>query len=282
MPDASGRDDVPSRREHLRTTPPRGKLMSLDTTTHPMWATGAVILALVATACLATGAVARTAVLDGKATPPLDTARTRHDTLLRWDEEGLSGPPAPTTGAAGTELAVLFQAPPWANYVTEIHLYVMNDQVENPHDPELPTTRPFLVHVWRVTPYTLPGVSENAGTEAGEDHPEDSWLALTLPEAVDLTILSHFPMKQFFVGIEWLHDANPVIALDDNLPIDLMSFRRNPEDPIDSTGHTAGRPPVSRGWEILEAHDAKIRAVVSDSPTGAEPSSWAAVKALYR
>jgi hypothetical protein len=131
------------------------------------------------------------------------------------------------TGQNGYELAVCFQAPPWANYITGAEFYIMNDNQTNPGDPQAPSTEPFRIFVWRPTQDERPGVKENDGyTPCGTYgcYPEDQIVWWNLANAIDITNHEHFPNKTFFLGMEWLARSNPRIGLDRSEPIDSASF----------------------------------------------------------
>ncbi len=181
----------------------------------------------------------------------IDWVAEGKDTTLTWDDGSFGSINNQTTGQSGMKLATLFQAPTWANYVIGIHFFIMNDDVDNPNDPEAPSTKPFRALVWRPNQDILPGVEANEGLNPGDLYPEEAWLELVIPNAVNISNDTHFPDKQFFVGMEWLHRSNPVIGLDDTYPIDFKTYRNN-----------------WSLWEPLESHDAMIRAIVSDVPAG--------------
>ena len=153
----------------------------------------------------------------------------------------------------GQRVAVKYQAPTWANYVTKLIIYNANDQETNEQNPQAPTSKPFTAYVWRATQDTLPGPADNDGytpfSEAGQ-YPEDAWVPLTFPNAIDITDNAHFPNKKFFVGIEWIARENPRIYEDYSEPLGLKSFDYDRVD----------------GWERRDV-DTMIRAVVSDVPS---------------
>jgi hypothetical protein len=161
------------------------------------------------------------------------------------------------TNSGGYEAAVLFQAPSWANYVTEIHYYIMNDNQDNPDDPEAPTTEAFSARVYYPTSPDSPKPGEVAngiGANTGDLYPEDAWLEFRLPESVDITDFGAFPNKQFFAGMRWEYPRNnPFLGYDIDEPIDYFSYTKLP--------YTGAE------WE-LESRDLMIRAVVSDIPSG--------------
>jgi hypothetical protein len=158
------------------------------------------------------------------------------------------------TGRPGQMIAVMFQAPEWACWITEIHYYIADSGSPGP-------TEFFLVHVWEPaegTP-TLPGDPVNR-------YPTDAWLEVALPEAVDLTDGIAFPDGVFFVGLEWVTRYHPYLGEDHSDPIDHMSWYFN-----------------WAVWELRESRDTMIRAVVSDTWTSpVEAGSWSQIKALFR
>ena len=157
-------------------------------------------------------------------------------------------------GRPGQKIAVRFQAPTWANYVTKIIYYIANDQVDNPINPDDPSTMPFEAWIWRVTvPDSLPGPAGNDGYMPFTEpymYPEDEWVAVTFPNAIDINDNSHYPDKKFFVGLEWHYRMNPYIYEDASEPLAFKSFRWNWSE-----------------WELRDERDTMIRAVVSDVPT---------------
>lgn len=160
-------------------------------------------------------------------------------------------------GRPGQKVAVRFQAPTWANYVTKIIYYIANDQVDNPINPDDPSTMPFTAWVWRVTvPDSLPGQPGNDGYMPFPEpymYPEDEWVEVVLPNAVDITDNSHYPDMKFFVGLEWEYRLNPYIYEDhasETNELDYNSFRWNWST-----------------WELRDQADTMIRAVVSDVPS---------------
>lgn len=161
------------------------------------------------------------------------------------------------TGSPGQKIAVRFQAPTWANYVTKIIYYFANDQIDNPIDPQLPSTLPFTAWVWRTTvPDSLPGPPGNDGYMPFTEpygYPEDEWVEITFPNAVSITDNAHYPDKKFFVGLEWEYRLNPYVYEDHasgTNELDYKSFRWN-----------------WSSWEVRNEADTMIRAVVSDVPT---------------
>jgi hypothetical protein len=97
----------------------------------------------------------------------------------------------------------------------------------------------------------MPGVPGNVGympfSESGM-YPEDAWVEIKFPNAIDITDNSHYPNKTFFIGIEWEFRENPRIYEDHSEPIAFKSFDH---DLI--------------AWNLRDV-DTMIRAVVSDVP----------------
>ncbi len=154
----------------------------------------------------------------------------------------------------GERVAVRYQAPTWANYITKLIFYNANDQETNEHDPEAPTSKPFTAYVWRATQDTLPSATpHNDGytpfSEPGQ-YPEDEWVTLTFPNPIDITNNAQFPNKKFFLGIQWMVRENPRIYEDHSAPLALKSFDYDRVD----------------GWERRDV-DTMIRAIVSDVPS---------------
>lgn len=185
--------------------------------------------------------------------------------LLHWEVEGkeeelshddgvYNSHEHTVTGRIGQKIAVGFQAPTWANYVTKMIFYSANDNEPNPEDPEAPSTDPFTAYVWRTTG-SMPGAP---GNDAGgympfadyAMYPEDEWITVTFPTAIDITDNSQYPDKQFFVGLEWDFRFSPHIYEDHSEPIAFKSFFYNWDV-----------------WELRTEANTMIRAVVSDVPS---------------
>ncbi len=176
------------------------------------------------------------------------------DTTLAWDDGDYGQFSSYITGRQNWEAAVLFQAPVWANYVTEIHYFIMNDDQDNPDDPEAPTTDAFTARVYYPSSPDSPQPGEVAngiGANTGDLYPENAWLEFRLPESVDITSFQSFPNKQFFVGMRWESRFNPRLGYDNSEPIDFKSYLKD----------------LGGEW-VLDARDFMIRAVVSDIPGG--------------
>jgi hypothetical protein len=185
------------------------------------------------------------------------------ETVLSWDDGHPNFIQNNTTGQNGMQLAVYFQAPPWANYVTGAEFYIMNDNQTNPNDPQAPSTRPFRIFVWRPTQDERPGIKANDGyTPCGEFgcYPEAQLVGWDFPNAIDITNHQQFPNKTFFLGMEWLHRNNPYIGLDPDDPIDSRSFRWNWTE-----------------WEMMTL-DAIVHARVSDLQSTGDKARTAVLK----
>ena len=186
---------------------------------------------------------------------------SRTEATLSWDDGVMDQAHHLVTGRPGQKLAVMFQAPEWANWVTEIHYYIADSAWTDP-------TEPLLACVWKPTgeaPILL-GESASAGFVSEGGYPMDAWLEVVLPEAVDITDPIEFPDRVFFAGMEWLYSLNPVIGEDYTEPIDHMSWRFN-----------------WAVWELREQADTMIRAVVTDTWTSpVDAATWSRIKALFK
>jgi hypothetical protein len=160
------------------------------------------------------------------------------------------------TGQPGQKLAVRFQAPTWANYVTKVLYYIGNDNVTNPIDPDRPSTWPFTVYVWQVTlPDSMPGSPGNDGHTPWTEpyaYPEDQWIEVELPNPVPITDNDSYPDKKFFVGLEWEYRLNPYIYEDHASPTNTLNYSSFRWDWFN--------------WDLRDEADSMIRAVVSDVP----------------
>ncbi len=190
----------------------------------------------------------------------------RSEVELSWDDGSAEHV---ITGRAGQKLAVGFHAPESALSVTAVRIYIMDDGVVNPVDPELPTTEPFTVWVWAIGSSGEPGPPGNYGyvpfTDYGQ-YPEDAWVDVVFPEPIDISDDEQFPNHEFYVGLEWDHRQNPVVGLDLDAPL---------------SGETRHWDWVS--WAVVDTGDALVRAVVSDSmAVPVELRSWGCVKSEYR
>ena len=183
---------------------------------------------------------------------------SRRDTVLAWDDGNYGSIYDGVTGQAGMALAVMFQAPPWANYITEIQFFIMVDGTVDP-------TEALAARVWKPDPDMLPEYPAVEWQFVAGGYPKDAWLEVTLTQPVDIADPAEFPDRIFFVGLIWQHMYNPIIGIDLDPPIDCHSYR--------------GWPP---GWELLVEGDAMVRAVVAESTTPVEPASWTMIKSLWR
>jgi len=175
---------------------------------------------------------------------------TGRDTVLAYDDGDFGGIGNKVTGGEGQGLAVRFEAPAWASYVTQIHIYIMNDNIPGDPNPNDPTTAPIIGYVWKPEPMSdFPGDPGNSGMNPGGFYPEVAWLEMVLPNAVDITDPDDYPNKNFFAGMEWLEIANPFVGEDsDNVAYQSYFFN----DP-------------QTGWSP-RTKNTMIRAVVSDVP----------------
>ena len=182
----------------------------------------------------------------------------RRDTTLAWDDgEYVFG--EWIMGVSGMQLAVMFQAPEWSSFVTEIEIFAIFEE-----DPAVP----FLAHVWKPTDDSppLPGNPAMEPVYVGWGSPGASWIPVVLPEPVNIEDPAAFPERRFFVGMEWLAHMDPHVGMDMREPVYQMGWEWNFYE-----------------WEHLTLGDAMVRAVVGDSTaTSVEPRSWGTVKALYR
>ena len=186
---------------------------------------------------------------------------SRTEATLSWDDGAMDSEYHTVTGHPGQRMAVMFQAPEWANWVTEIHYYIADDLSPNP-------TEPLLAYVWKPAGESpvLPGEAANIGAVSVGGYPKEAWLELVLPQAVDITDSVQFPDRVFFAGMEWLYRINPYLGEDHSDPIDHMSWRFN-----------------WVVWELREDADTMIRAVVTDTWTSpVETGNWSRIKATFR
>ncbi len=192
-------------------------------------------------------------------------AGSPRDAELFWDDGSAEGGFAEQQGR---RLAVRFQAPPGAWWLTHVRLYIMDDGLEIPGQPGVPTTRLVTIEV-REDTGTGPGGVAGSGTayqwHVEPGYEEDAWLDFVPPEPVDLADEESFPGGSFYVGIEWEHRTNPVIGLDLDPPIAGESLY------WDWTS-----------WTVVDTANVMIRAVVSETDTPAERESWGRVKSVYR
>ena len=186
---------------------------------------------------------------------------SRTEAVLSWDDGVWDSINHQVTGRPEQQIAVMFQAPEWACWVTEIHYYIGDDLMSDPQES-------FLAYVWEPaegTP-TIPGEAANVGVDSGTGYPRDAWLEIPLPEAVNIADASVFPDRVFFVGLEWVTRFEPYLAEDHSDPIDHMSWFFN-----------------WAVWVLREDADTMIRAVVTDTwMSPVEDETWSSIKALYR
>ncbi len=190
----------------------------------------------------------------------------RGEAVLSWDDGTAEGS---TSGLAGQRMAVRFQAPPGNCGLLGLRMYSVDDGLENPIDPQLPTTKPFTVWVWRVGTEGQPGPPANDGYVPFTDfyaYPEDAWVEAMLPEPVDLSDPAHFPDGWFFIGIELEYRDSPYVGLDLDPPISGESWFFDWSE-----------------WGASDTANLMIRAVVCDSTASpVELESWGRVKQSYR
>jgi hypothetical protein len=190
----------------------------------------------------------------------------RSEIELSWDDGSAEGE---ITSHVGRMLAVGFYAPEGALSLSAMLIYVMDDGLQNPIDPELPTTEPFIVWVWTVGSSGEPGPQANDGyvpfSEAYQ-YPEEAWVDVVFAEPIDLSNEEQFPGGKFYVGLEWECRENPVVGLDLDAPF---------------SGETRFWDWTS--WALVDTADAMIRAVVRDSSAvPVEARSWGRIKSEYR
>jgi hypothetical protein len=197
-----------------------------------------------------------------------DLARAFRETVLAWDDGAYDAYNHRVVGLAGDMLAVMFRAPHWANTLVRVYYHVANDSIIHPVNPDWPTTKPFLATFWKPDsrPDPRPGDLATEQAETDSMYDEDTWLEYVLPMPLDISDADQFPERQFFVGLEWLHDLNPYLMYDVSAPLDDMGWA--------SDGVT---------WSRFEDGDIMIRAIVSDSlgASPVEPGSWGDVKSRY-
>jgi len=190
----------------------------------------------------------------------------RREAVLSWDDGTAEGS---TSGLAGQRMAVRFQAPPGSCGLLGMRMYSVDDGLENPIDPQLPTTMPFTVWVWCVGTEGEPGPAANSGYVPFADpyaYPEDAWVEAMLPEPIDLSDPTHFPGGWFFIGIELEHRDSPYVGLDFDPPVSGESWFHDWSE-----------------WCPSDTANLMIRAVVCDSTASpVELESWGTVKQLYR
>jgi hypothetical protein len=180
-------------------------------------------------------------------------ARTE-ETLL-WDD----GSAESHISYSSRGMAVWFQAPGWARYVTRVQIYVGDDG-----DPS--TSAPFDMSVRHATG-TWPYQPGDAAWQvaSGDDYQEVSWVEFAVDPPLDIESDVQFPERVFFVMVNWVEFGAPAVGWDTDPP-----------------HHDTTMIWFEGTWGPLNGVDGMIRAVVSDADTAVEGSSWAAIKALYR
>ena len=181
------------------------------------------------------------------------SAEGRIEQELLWDD----GEPDGVMIWSYYGIAVRFQGPPWARYVTHLRVYVGNDGV--------PGAAPFDIMLHRADgpwPYQLGDVAFQFGT--GDAYEEDAWVDLELAPPVDLSDDAAFPDRVFFVRVSWTGSRGPAVGLDMDPPHDLATLSYEDE-----------------GWEPLEDTDGMVRAVVADTLTAVGASTWGGIKVRY-
>jgi hypothetical protein len=196
-------------------------------------------------------------------------ARTFKETVLYWDDGDYDYVSNVITGEPGDRVAVMFQAPQWANYVTHVQYFVANDNVMHPVNPMWWTTKPFLVTLWAPSADGDPHPGELAmeQTETDSMYAEDSWFEFELSVPLSISDAVEFPNRTFFAGLQWLHHHNPLVTFDQSNPQELMGWVAETDE-----------------WLRFQQGDVMIRAVVSDSleSSSVEASTWGRVKSAYR
>ncbi len=170
------------------------------------------------------------------------------ETVLSWDDSDYGNVQNRVSGQAGMAFAVLFDnTPAWANFVTGMQVYIMNDDITNPDNPTAPTTKPFTAYVWKTDgDYPLEHANDGYQPFGMNTCPEDSLVTFYFGNAINITNNDDFPDKKFCVGFEYLYKNNPVLGVDTDEPSG-RSFHWNWTD-----------------WERAEGHDYIIHAIVSD------------------
>ena len=191
---------------------------------------------------------------------------SRTDVELFWDdgsaEDGFSLPDV-------TELAVGFCAPETALAVAGMRVYIVDDGIPDPPDPQHPSTVPFTAWVRRIGYDGEPGFPASSGympTLSDSLFLDDTWVDVVFPEPVDISDESYFPEHRFYVAFEFESQEHPIIGLDLDPPYSGETFYWDWSN-----------------WVQLDTANAMIRAVVRDtSGTPVELESWGRVKSEYR
>ena len=200
--------------------------------------------------------------------PCLEAAGGREEQVLAWDDGGYVNCGMCPSPMELREMAVMFQTPEGFTWLREIQCYVCNDMVQDPNDPDAPTTGPCTLAVWgphESAREQTPGPAPVYEFESAGGYPEDAWITFVLPEAVDLSAGSVFPDGAFFVGMKWVEVQDPVLAVDWDPVVMGNTWRKIPSE-----------------WERCTEYSALIRAVVSDSSgTAVRLQSWGRIKSDY-
>jgi hypothetical protein len=191
---------------------------------------------------------------------------SRMDVELSWDDGSAEDGVAPTEVLG---LGVGFYAPATALTLTGIRVYMWDDGIPYPPDPQHPSTAPFTVWAYRTGTEGEPTLPANDGYVPlpwETPCPEDTWIDIVFPEPIDLSDEAYFPGHKFHVGLEWDSQDTLAIGLDLDPPFSGETWYSD-----------------SSGWVPVDSADAMIRAVVRDtSGTPVELESWGRVKVQYR
>ena len=179
----------------------------------------------------------------------------RTEEVLLWDD----GSAEDYISYSSYGMAVWFQAPGWARYVTRVRIYI-GDDGEPSESPSFEMSVRRAVGAWPHQP----------GDEAwqifsGDDYQESTWLEFAVEPPVNIESDVDFPEGVFFIMVNWLEIGAPAVGWDTDAP-----------------HHDTTMIWFEGTWVSLNGVDGMIRAVVSDTDTSVEGSSWGAIKALYR
>ncbi len=177
-------------------------------------------------------------------------------TVLSWDDgecdETFSAPHNPDS------VAVWFQAPEGARYVTGLWLFLVDSG---------PPGIGLGVNVLRPSgswPYS-PGPGVWSWPAPVSTFNDTLWTYVGLPVPVAIWDSGDFPDRVFFVEVAWPDLPPAEIGVDTDEPIDHKSFTR-----------------YAYEWVGFARGDIMVRAVVSDTTTAVSESSWGRLKAGYR
>ena len=191
---------------------------------------------------------------------------SRLDVELSWDDGSAESGVPPTEVL---RLGVGFYAPETALTLTGIRVYMWDDGIPYPPDPQHPSTAPFTVWAYRTGTEGEPTVPASDGYVPlpwETPCPEDTWIDFVFPEPIDLSDETYFPGHKFHVGLEWESQDTLAIGLDLDPPHSGETWYSDPG-----------------GWAPVDSVNAMIRAVVRDtSGTPIELESWGRVKSEYR